>query len=116
MGLFRLPFFSGGTLDGLVARRGAGQGLPLPTITSYLQQMLAAVLHLKKMGLAHRDVKLDNILLAGPPDKGGCPADVALGDFGECGPLVLSYMCDGSVSRGGAAIALVSASWSMQQT
>ena len=59
-------------VEGLIANNaGGGSALPLPTITSYLQQMLAATLHLKKMGLAHRDVKADNIMLTGPLDRGG---------------------------------------------
>lgn len=45
-------------------------------------------------------------MLTGPDDNWSCPSDLALGDFGECGPLELLYRADGSVSHGGAAIAL----------
>lgn len=116
------PFYSGGTLQGLVQRFNAGRGegegggecgstpsgiptLPCPVVQSYLQQMLDAVMRLQKLGLAHRDVKSDNILLSGP-SLHGCPTDLALGDFGEVGPLRLEYKTDGTVSKGGAVVAL----------
>jgi serine/threonine protein kinase len=105
------PFYSGGTLQGLIKRfnegggGGDGQALPRPVVQSYLQQMLDAVMRLQKLGLAHRDVKSDNILLTGP-SLHGCPIDLALGDFGEVGPLRLEYLTDGTVSQGGAVVAL----------
>ena len=67
--------------------------------------MLDAVMRLEKLGLAHRDVKSDNILLSGPLFH-GCPEDLALGDFGEVGPLRLEYKTDGTVSKGGAVVAI----------
>ena len=108
------PFFSGGTLQGLIQRFNGGGGsgavsrphaLPRPVVQSYVQQMLDAVMRLQKLGLAHRDIKSDNILLTGPSQH-GCPVDLALGDFGEVGPLRLEYLTDGSVSKGGAVDAL----------
>ena len=104
------PFYSGGTLQSLIKRFNDthgrdGQALPRPVVQSYLQQMLDAVMRLQKLGLAHRDVKSDNILLTGP-SLHGCPTDLALGDFGEVGPLRLEYLTDGTVSKGGAIVAL----------
>lgn len=107
------PFYSGGTLQELIRRfdegegggRGSTRGLPRPVVQSYLQQMLDAIIRMQKLGLAHRDVKVDNILLTGPLLH-GCPVDLALGDFGEVGPLRLEYLADGTVSKGGAVVAL----------
>lgn len=102
------PFYSGGTLQSLVQRFNGdtmSRGLPQPVVQSYLQQMLDAVMRLQKLGLAHRDVKSDNILLTGA-SLHGCPTDLALGDFGEVGPLRLEYQVDGTVSHGGAVAAL----------
>lgn len=66
-----------GTVRSLVQKFGA---MPLRTIQSYMTQMLAGLHHLHRLGILHRDIKGENILVT----KNG---RVKLSDFG-CSSVV----------------------------
>jgi serine/threonine protein kinase len=76
-----IPLNSGGTLFDLV--RSNRQGLPAALSTSYAYQLAAALryLHLDAR-VAHRDVKLENILLERDPKNTDDPGLIRLCDFG----------------------------------
>jgi serine/threonine protein kinase len=92
-----LPFFSGGDLESMIQQ---GQ-LSEPAILDILAQVVDAVVKLQKpttlspTGLAHRDLKPDNIFFAGGKKE------LALADFGEVGPLQLPFIKN-TTSPGGA--------------
>ena len=67
-----MPFFCGGDLEDLIKK---GQKLPERLVLSILAQVIDAVVKLQKHGVAHRDLKPDNVLV---DDKGVCK----LADFG----------------------------------
>ena len=90
------PFFCGGTLKAFAEEH---RGLTEATVLNYLVQLLDTVDKLGRQGIAHRDIKSDNILLCGPDN-----CDLALADFGEQGPIQLAYT-DGD-SKGGALSAI----------
>lgn len=66
-----MPHAAGGELFGLVVDHVArtGKGLPEPDAKTYFRQMVAGLQHLKRHGLAHGDVSLENVVLA--RDGGG---------------------------------------------
>ena len=75
-----------------------------------VSHLLQAVRHLKRHGIVHRDVKLDNVLLANP---GSAREAAVLTDFGMCLDLKKNRITDCRVPmpvdgyrRGGAPIAL----------
>eukprot|EP01046_Picozoa_sp_COSAG06_P096185 COSAG06_NODE_42287_length_383_cov_0.728873_1_plen_127_part_11 len=71
------------------------------TILNILTQVVDAIVKLQKptptspVGIAHRDLKPDNIFFA------GSKKELALADFGEVGPLKLTFV-KGTTSPGGA--------------
>jgi serine/threonine protein kinase len=93
-----LPFFSGGDLDGMIKQNAR---LPEPAILDILAQVADAVVKLQKptamspTGVAHRDLKPDNIFFAGGK------TELALADFGCVGPLQLPFIKN-TTSPGGA--------------
>ena len=85
----------GGEMFEHVVLRG---GLSEADVAPVLRQVCSAVVHAKRRGIAHRDIKLENILLthactAGTPDSR--PIDVKLIDWGLAHQHVLRS--DGSV-------------------
>lgn len=72
-----MPFFGGGTLKQLLKALPAGVAIPEAVVASYLCQLLDSVVQLNKAGVAHRDLKLDNLFLTGPQQR-----QLALADFG----------------------------------
>jgi serine/threonine protein kinase len=90
-----MPFFSGGDLAALLK----GPRLPEHKLLGILTQMLDGVVKLQKHGVAHRDLKSDNIFFCG--DR----MSLALADFGEAGPLQLQFV-EGASSPGGALASL----------
>jgi serine/threonine protein kinase len=52
-------------------------GLPLATALSIMQQTVAGVRHLHRLGILHRDIRAANVLVAGMD-----PAHVVLADLG----------------------------------
>ena len=93
-----LPFFSGGDLDGMIKNTAQ---LSEAAILNILTQVVDAIVKLQKptetspVGIAHRDLKPDNIFFA------GSKKELALADFGEVGPLKLPFV-KGTTSPGGA--------------
>lgn len=69
--MLSIEYVEGETLDSLIARHGARArlagsslvGLPLPRAWHYFQQLLGALAAAHAIGLVHRDVKPQNVLL-----------------------------------------------------
>ena len=57
---------------------GAGTGLSLIAVQSFARQLFLALLHIKKLGIVHADIKPDNIMLK--DDKSSL---IELTDFGN---------------------------------
>ena len=70
-----MELVEGGTLLDAV-RRGA---LPAPAVACVMRQLLAAVAHMHRHGVVHRDVKLENVLLC---DRDAARPRVKLCDLG----------------------------------
>ena len=71
-----LEFCEGGDL---VSRVEKSRGLPEALAKKFIFQAMYAINYLHQIGIAHRDVKLDNFLLTSKDDK---KADLKLIDFG----------------------------------
>jgi len=70
----------GGTLFDHLARRGSA--LEEVAVHGIMRQLLEGLSHLQQHGIAHRDVKLENLLLADSQTDPEKPMTVKLGDFG----------------------------------
>jgi eukaryotic-like serine/threonine-protein kinase len=68
-----MELVDGGTLRDLLAERGGA--LPVPVALSVLERMLSALAAAHRAGLAHRDVKPENVLI-------GRDGEVKVADFG----------------------------------
>ena len=78
-----IPLNKGGTLFDLIRKHR--QGLPLPLVKRYTYQLASALRYLHQDAhVAHRDVKLENILLDHSPDvkSASMSTNVSLCDFG----------------------------------
>lgn len=62
-----------GSLFELISSLG---GLPMPVVKSYAHQLLSAVVFMHQLGIAHRDLKLENILV-------DCQYNLKVMDFGQ---------------------------------
>eukprot|EP01043_Picozoa_sp_COSAG02_P027128 COSAG02_NODE_1585_length_11820_cov_3.247078_4_plen_963_part_00 len=93
-----------------IARRRGAQAFGALRAARIVSQLLQAIRHLKSHGIVHRDVKLDNVLLARP----GTETEAAvLTDFGMCLDLTKNRIANFRVPmpvdgyrRGGAPVAL----------
>ena len=79
MPVMLMDFAEGGDLYGLVERH-KGVGLPLRDVQLVLLQLTDALLACHRAGVAHMDVKVENILLRSP----GSVEHIMLCDFGVC--------------------------------
>ena len=80
----------GGQVFDLIGRRGSFSEADAATL---VRQLCAALQHVHSIGVAHRDVKPDNILLRQTTASVYDPIDVVLGDFG----LACATPCTGCV-------------------
>jgi serine/threonine protein kinase len=80
VGLLLMEYVSGGTLSSLASswRPTTGRGLPTGLLKRYTRCIVEAVAHVHAQGMAHRDLKGANVLLA--PES----QSVKLADFGSC--------------------------------
>ena len=80
-----LEFVPGGTLKDFVNRREANK-LPLHIWTFLMKQLADGLKHIHKQGVAHRDIKPDNLLITGqfPEDllNQGGSFQLKIADFG----------------------------------
>jgi len=74
----------GGSLGG---RAAAGPPMPPPELALMLRCVASALAHLHAAGVAHMDVKPDNIFAAAPGPPGGPACGFKLGDLGAASPL-----------------------------
>eukprot|EP01046_Picozoa_sp_COSAG06_P014552 COSAG06_NODE_905_length_11625_cov_24.210394_4_plen_1137_part_00 len=83
-----MPYLPGGTLVEFI-EESAGQSqtqlLTETAVLGFVIQLLEAVSTLQGKNLAHRDVKPDNVFLAGDHES------IALGDFGEASELSMDF-------------------------
>jgi len=93
-----LELCSGGELCSLVATRGA---LPEAEVHGYFKQIIAGVVHMHSVGIVHRDLKLENVMLT---DKGhvriidfGLAHQYSMGDDGTYKERPLSRCCGSEV-------------------
>ncbi|KAL8444103.1 hypothetical protein Emed_006390 [Eimeria media] len=63
-----------------------GARVPMPVREYMCEEMIRSTAKLHELGLAHYDIKADNILL-------GRDGTVNLGDFGMCGPINMPKQC-----------------------
>ena len=105
-----MPFFEQDLKAVLRSARRRGEAFTDTRAVRIIYHLLLAVRHLKDHGIAHRDVKLDNVLLANV----GTPAEAAvLTDFGMCFDMKKNRVEEWKIEmkfdgfrRGGAPIAL----------
>ena len=78
--LLLMNYLSGGTLSSLASnwRPTTGRGLPIGLLRRFTRKIVEAVAHVHALGMAHRDIKGANLLLA--PET----QSVKLADFGSC--------------------------------
>lgn len=76
-----MEFVDGQSLRGFMAKQMAsGTEAPLPIVVKIVKQILAGLAAAHKEGLVHRDVKPENVVLAGDP--GDPPSALKILDFG----------------------------------
>ena len=80
IGLLVMEYVSGGTLANLAQnwRPGTGRGIPEGLLKRYVRELVKAIAHVHARGMAHRDLKGANVMLA--VESQG----VKLADFGSC--------------------------------
>lgn len=77
-----MEYAEGGALD----KRLNGRPLPAGLAADILETLARTVEHFHQRGLLHRDLKLANVLLAGPADRPLAAEDVKIADFGLAKP------------------------------
>ena len=93
----------------LRAERQAGRGIKDARARRWLRGVLSAVQHLKEHGIAHRDVKLDNVMLLDAYGPTETAVLIGFGmhlDFRKFGLTPLKLPLVVSMTRGGAPIAV----------
>jgi serine/threonine protein kinase len=80
VGLLVMEYVSGGTLANLAQnwRPGTGRGIPEGLLRRYVRSLVEALAHVHARGMAHRDLKGANVMLA--PES----QSIKLADFGSC--------------------------------
>ncbi|KAL8433003.1 hypothetical protein ACSSS7_004202 [Eimeria intestinalis] len=68
-----------------------GARVPMPVREYFCEEIIRSTAKLHELGLAHYDIKADNILL-------GLDGSVNLGDFGMCGPINMPKMCSDGIT------------------
>ena len=74
-----MPYVRGESLRARMAREGR---LPTPDALSVLRDVARALAFAHEQGIVHRDVKPENVLLAGEPSAGSGQAAAVVTDFG----------------------------------
>lgn len=77
-----MDFVDGGSLRDLLRRNP--EGLPVPEVLRMLDQVLSGVEAIHEHGLVHKDLKPENVLLSGPPERPMVRiTDLGLADIGD---------------------------------